>query len=588
MPVDEEAHVDAGEAVVEVDGLLGGGLAPAVLGPHGGSHRPRLDHLGLADELEAADLVAEGVHPVRPRVALVAQHDERRGGAEQLDARPLVEEAPRHARRAVELEPQKLVLDGRRADGQGIRGLGPLAVAGEAVGGEAEGGDLDAEDVVPVLDLRGHFLEPLAEDDELLGSVVAEEGRLDLDDLLARPAHRVEEDDRVALADRVDVQPHGLKGTGDDAHGGLADPLDLGPGVVVGHPDARAGEDVVELVEEHGLPRAAQLGPLGFLAEGGEGERREALGREQELLGLVVGRLDGREHRVAAAGVVLKLFSHHRELLPPALDLLEEGLRRAEDGIRGLGIGGHLEDAGDIGLRGAAAVVAHAVEAQDVPEPQRRPLGGLMNALDDLVGAGVVVVGRPAGDDVGAVGRPPQEEARGQLLLVRPRPEEAVGVEPAALEDLGKLRRVAEGIDVVADAHVDAELLVEVALAEERLTDEALAAGDVAVGLHPPAADDVPPSLGHPLLDGREQLGLVLLQPLVGGGGAAAEDEAWGLGHSVEGRLAGAPHLIEALVGPPQPHRVDVGIADHMDGDLRQRRLGHEPSVPLRMRFHAG
>ncbi len=85
---------------------------------------------------------------------------------------------------------------------------------------------------------------------------------------------------------------------------------------------------------------------------------------------------------------------------------------------------------------------------------------------------------------------------------------------------------MSEGVDVVAHGHLDAEAVEEVALAEDGVPRQGFPRRDVAVWLFPPAAHDDPAALPDPLGDALEQLGLILLDPLVGGGGAAAKDEA--------------------------------------------------------------
>ena len=126
---------------------------------------------------------------------------------------------------------------------------------------------------------------------------------------------------------------------------------------------------------------------------------------------------------------------------------------------------------------------------------------------------------------------------------------------------------MAEGVDVVADGGDDAEFVLEVALAEEGVADEGLAGGDVAVGLDPPAAGDLPAAFGDAVLDLLEHRGVVLLDPLVDGGGAGGEDELRRLGHPVQGGAEGGLGLLQTLWPLPEPDGIEVGVADHVEGD---------------------
>ena len=128
----------------------------------------------------------------------------------------------------------------------------------------------------------------------------------------------------------------------------------------------------------------------------------------------------------------------------------------------------------------------------------------------------------------------------------------------------------------------DPEAVVQVALAVERLPHVRLAARDVAVGLDPPAADHLEAPLGDALADRLEQLGVALLDPLEVHDRVAGEDELRVLLHAVDRRLEGGAHLLVPLRPLPQPHRVDVRVADHVQdaGSLTPSLLGR-PRVDL-------
>src|SRR5205823_1490764 len=95
----------------------------------------------------------------------------------------------------------------------------------------------------------------------------------------------------------------------------------------------------------------------------------------------------------------------------------------------------------------------------------------------------------------------------------------------------------------------DAELLPEIPLPVERLPDERLAGGDVAVRLDPPAADHLEAALGDPFADLLEERGIALLDPLEEERRVAREDEVGILGEAVDGGLERRAHLLVAL-GP--------------------------------------
>jgi hypothetical protein len=148
-----------------------------------------------------------------------------------------------------------------------------------------------------------------------------------------------------------------------------------------------------------------------------------------------------------------------------------------------------------------------------------------LSACPDVSGWAAVLVRDPVGEHAGSVGRLPPERRRGEAGLVRARPHEAVGVHALAAQDLRQHRVVAERVDVHADRRGDPELLLEVALGVKTLTREGLAGGHVAVRLHPPAADHLPPAVRDAFADAGEQLGVGLLHPGEQDDLVAGEDE---------------------------------------------------------------
>src|SRR4051794_37627377 len=125
-----------------------------------------------------------------------------------------------------------------------------------------------------------------------------------------------------------------------------------------------------------------------------------------------------------------------------------------------------------------------------------------------------------------------------------------------------------EGIDVVSDRRRPPEAVEEEALGDESLADERFPARDVAVGLDPPAADELPATLRDPGPDLLEHRRLDLLDPGVVGGRIAGEDEVRVFGHPVERRAEGRADLLEPFGPLPQPHGIDVGVAHEMKDSL--------------------
>jgi len=223
-------------------------------------------------------------------------------------------------------------------------------------------------------------------------------------------------------------------------------------------------------------------------------------------------------------------------------------------------------------------MVADAVEAHHVRQLRRRLLGRGAEPLGEILLARAVVVRRPRGQHSRAIGSLPPEGLALERLLVGTRPEEEVGVHPRLGQDLWDDVAVPKRVRVVAHRRDLVETARQVALAVERLAHERLTRGDVAVGLHPPAAGQIPSALRDPLADPREQLGVLLLHPAEVDRLAAGEDELRRLFHAVEGRLEGLPDHTNGLVPAPQPCGVDVCVADAVHGDITEgacRLLGH-------------
>jgi len=394
-------------------------------------------------------------------------------------------------------------------------------------------------------------------------------GRLQLDVGLDGPGERVEDGDRPRAFLKGDADL-----AGERLHGGVERPVGDGhcfavgvAGVIVGAFQAGPGQDVVELVEEHALPGPLEVGGVGQ-AGCPRRQQRPLLRRQQAVLRQAVPALDAGVGGVAAGGVLLQIAMHDRQRQVSGLDGAEERLRRTAHHARGVRVGVQAVDALDVGSGRAAAVIAHAVEAHKLVQRGLHLSGAAADVMIQLLAPGQVLERDAEGQHPRAVIRLPPEQAARQALLVGHGAQEGVVVQPALLEDLRQRPAVAEAVDVEADARRDAELLLEVTLPDQALADERLAAGDVAVRLDPPAAGDLPAPFGHALPDLLEHGRIGAFHPLVEGRRAGDEDEVAILGHAIQSRAEGRPHLLEAFLPGPQPDRVDVGIADHVQGGV--------------------
>ena len=124
---------------------------------------------------------------------------------------------------------------------------------------------------------------------------------------------------------------------------------------------------------------------------------------------------------------------------------------------------------------------------------------------------------------------------------------------------------MAEAVDVVADGRADAEAVAEVALAVDDLAVQAGGGRQVQVGLDELAAGDVPLAALDQRADAGEEVGTEPLDLGVEPGLAAGEDEVGILVAAVGHGGGGRQRLVGARLPGPEPHRVDVGVGDHVD-----------------------
>ena len=241
----------------------------------------------------------------------------------------------------------------------------------------------------------------------------------------------------------------------DGACGGGGYPLARGDdlvvellGLLVHRPDAGAGQDVMELVEEH-------LFPIGVPLLIGEGEAA-LLGHSAPQLRLPQGQLRlsvAPFHRGLAgvhAPVAGEVQLAHIGVLGAAL-----GLQVLKDfaGMGHLQFGAALQvlfPQGELNVipAGTAAPVAVAVGQQELV--QAVLLHPVFPYVDELLGVGGVgVAGGQIGNDLAAIHAPPGEVMIGELLAAVVAPEDLLGdqvLDAAVLQDLGQRRRVAKGV----------------------------------------------------------------------------------------------------------------------------------------------
>ena len=235
---------------------------------------------------------------------------------------------------------------------------------------------------------------------------------VDLNDLATRMRVRVE--DHQVVTDTG----HGGLGGGDDASGGLDHRLELTLGVLVHPVDARAGQDVVELVDEEALPGRLQ-DPGRVISTH---RHRPYLRLAQRLLGAAVQLLGARLRCVGAAvQLEVQLSDPCRQVASFSLRAGEEFRRAAEhDARRALDAAKAMRRLDHVRLR-SAAPIAPAVEVQGMGRAVLVLVVG--RTLHDLSGAEIAVVGvrgREVGEDRRAVNALPHERVVRRLVGVVP------------------------------------------------------------------------------------------------------------------------------------------------------------------------
>ena len=241
--------------------------------------------------------------------------------------------------------------------------------------------------------------------------------------------------------------------------------------------------------------------------------------------------------------------------------VLDRDLRRAFEVAQPPGLLHHLA--------GGTAPAVSVAERQ-----QRAGTAALVGVVAHRVGqlgagerAVVGVGGREVREDPGAVDALPPERVVGKP--VRLVPGDLLGQEPLVAGQYGELRvrrGVAEGVRQPHAAGLGTELLEEEPLAVDELARQGLAAGEVAVGLHPHAADGRPLARLHRLGDAAEDLRVTVLHPGVLLRLRAGEHQL-GVVLGERGDVGEGPRgLALGLAYGPQPGAVDVRVAGGGDG----------------------
>ena len=191
-------------------------------------------------------------------------------------------------------------------------------------------------------------------------------------------------------------------------------------------------------------------------------------------------------------------------------------------------------------------------------EPVLDPLDGF--AAD----AGVMAAGAGR-EDLRSVEAFPDELGARQRALALPGTAEDIRVVAALGENLHQPPRVPERVEVDRRGHVHAELVLEVALADQALADERFAAWHIAVRLDVPAAHDVPLAPLDQSANPPEQGGLVFLDPPVEDRLVVVEDESVELVAQVGGGAERGHSLSRAFLPFPQPDRIKMSVADKVN-----------------------
>ena len=281
-------------------------------------------------------------------------------------------------------------------------------------------------------------------------------------------------------------------------------------------------------------------------------------------------KLDCAVHAVAADGVHLQFAGHERKL---------RFLRG--DGSKETGGGGKFEArAGndvavgaapfDHRLGGTAPVVSNACKAHGMGDSRRQFGEALLQHIesDFLLHIFPVVEARDAegGDFRAARFRPPTEKAGGKLLLVLLRAHHHIIFLSVGRHQLGKKGGMAKRIDIVSGLGEQTKPALEIIAPQLHLLVQPLPAGQVAVGLDVPAADDFPAPGFNMFADALEKRGIDFLDLLIHPRFAPGKDDIGVPVEEVAHAFAGVEDFIETRRPRPEPDRINVGVENEMNG----------------------
>ena len=336
-------------------------------------------------------------------------------------------------------------------------------------------------------------------------------------------------------------------------------------GLLVDAVNRRARQNVVELVEQHDLPRGIQR-------------------RRREIEALESARGDAPHLRLAqgqlALAIALLRLGLRREHTPVRLEVQLTDVARIRpatrvlileeiDGVRDGELGRTLQvfqTAGEFQViaRRATATVAKAEGIK--PRGEAILLHALVPAPNHTIriDARVVVIVQ-VDEDLGTIDALPDEGIVGEGIAAVVRPEDLLRgeiLDAAAAHNLRHRARIAEDIGQPQQFAVHTKLVLEEAFAVDKLADQRLAAGDVGVRLDPRAAfGDVLPGL-HGILDARVDVGITLLQHPEEVRLTLQELVLRILRHQRQLRRHCAPGLALGLLERPEPRHVDVRVAE--------------------------
>ena len=132
---------------------------------------------------------------------------------------------------------------------------------------------------------------------------------------------------------------------------------------------------------------------------------------------------------------------------------------------------------------------------------------------------------------------------------------------------------VPEGVGIKADVDIDSQRSLAILLAIQRVANETLARGNVAVGFNRPATDDFPPALPNPFLNLGKHPRVGTFDPSIVSGRRMAVAEIRGLVHSIQRASKGSEDGIRTISPWPQPRRVNMRMSDDVQ-DLFLRLAG--------------